>query len=75
MTIVHKAGDIQKNSDVLIRWALPNKPDNPSYVAASSEPQISIDRINITDLGTQFFEQARGSYKQDKDCNTLTSLL
>ncbi|MBW0563601.1 hypothetical protein O181_103316 [Austropuccinia psidii MF-1] len=29
MTIVHKAGNIHKNSDGLSRWALANTPDNP----------------------------------------------
>ncbi|MBW0509242.1 hypothetical protein O181_048957 [Austropuccinia psidii MF-1] len=32
MTIVHKAGNIQKNADGLSRWALANTPDNPAYV-------------------------------------------
>ncbi|MBW0534861.1 hypothetical protein O181_074576 [Austropuccinia psidii MF-1] len=42
MTIVHKAGNIHKNSDGLIRWALPNSPDNPAYVPTNAEPQITI---------------------------------
>ncbi|MBW0498945.1 hypothetical protein O181_038660 [Austropuccinia psidii MF-1] len=52
MTIVHKAGNIHKNSDSLSRWALPNTPDSPAYVPATAEPQISIEGINITDVGT-----------------------
>ncbi|MBW0556851.1 hypothetical protein O181_096566 [Austropuccinia psidii MF-1] len=32
MTIVHKAGNIHNNVDVLSRWALPNTPDSPAYV-------------------------------------------
>ncbi|MBW0467944.1 hypothetical protein O181_007659 [Austropuccinia psidii MF-1] len=51
MTIVHKDGNIQKNSDGLSRWALPNTPDNPDYVPRSAEPQITIEGINITDVG------------------------
>ncbi|MBW0579191.1 hypothetical protein O181_118906 [Austropuccinia psidii MF-1] len=59
MTIVHKAGNICKNSDCLSRWALPNTPDNPAYVPTSAEPQISIEGINITDVGREFFEEVR----------------
>ncbi|MBW0494192.1 hypothetical protein O181_033907 [Austropuccinia psidii MF-1] len=59
MTIVHKAGNIHKNADGLSRWGLPNTPDNPAYVPKSAEPQIPIEGINITDVGTEFFEEAR----------------
>ncbi|MBW0558919.1 hypothetical protein O181_098634 [Austropuccinia psidii MF-1] len=38
ITIVHKAGSIQKNSDGLSRWALANTPDNPAYVSLEAEP-------------------------------------
>ncbi|MBW0526845.1 hypothetical protein O181_066560 [Austropuccinia psidii MF-1] len=75
MTIIHKAGNIQKNSDGLSRWALPNTPDNPAYVPTSAEPQIQIEGINITDVGTEFFEEVRESYQQDKNCHILTALL
>ncbi|MBW0528859.1 hypothetical protein O181_068574 [Austropuccinia psidii MF-1] len=51
ITIVHKDRNIHKNSDGLSKWALPNTPDNPAYVPTSSEPQIPIERINITDVG------------------------
>ncbi|MBW0506698.1 hypothetical protein O181_046413 [Austropuccinia psidii MF-1] len=57
MTIVHKAGNIHKNADGLSRWELPNKADNPAYVPTSAEPQIPIEGINITDVGTKFFEE------------------
>ncbi|MBW0535076.1 hypothetical protein O181_074791 [Austropuccinia psidii MF-1] len=43
MTIVHKTGNIHKNSDGLSRWALPNTPDNPSYIPTGAEPQIPIE--------------------------------
>ncbi|MBW0572426.1 hypothetical protein O181_112141 [Austropuccinia psidii MF-1] len=75
MTIVHEAGNIHKNADGLGRWALPNTPDNPSYVPTSAEPQIAIEGINITDVGIELFEEVRESYKQDKNCHILTSLL
>ncbi|MBW0579071.1 hypothetical protein O181_118786 [Austropuccinia psidii MF-1] len=75
MTIVHKAGNIHKNSDGLSRWALPNTPENPAYVPTGAEPQIPIEGINITDVGTEFFEEVRDSYKLDQNCHILTSLL
>ncbi|MBW0557194.1 hypothetical protein O181_096909 [Austropuccinia psidii MF-1] len=75
MTIVHKAGNMQKNADSLSRGALPNTSDNPAYVPKSEETQIPIERINITDVGTEFFEQVTESYKQDMNCHILTALL
>ncbi|MBW0572054.1 hypothetical protein O181_111769 [Austropuccinia psidii MF-1] len=75
MNIVNKAGDIHKNSDGLSRWALFNTPDSPSYVPTSAEPQILIETINITDVGTEFFEEVRESYKQDKSFHIITFLL
>ncbi|MBW0519708.1 hypothetical protein O181_059423 [Austropuccinia psidii MF-1] len=75
MTIVHKAGNIHKNADGPSRWALANTLDNPAYVPLETEPQILIEGINITDNGTEFFEEIRESYKEDKDCHILTSLL
>ncbi|MBW0586241.1 hypothetical protein O181_125956 [Austropuccinia psidii MF-1] len=56
MTIVHKAGNIHKNADRLSRWALANTPDSQAYVTLEAEPQIPIEGINITDIGTEFFE-------------------
>ncbi|MBW0579720.1 hypothetical protein O181_119435 [Austropuccinia psidii MF-1] len=75
MTIVHKAGNIKNNSDGLRRWELANTPDNLAYVPLEAEPQIPIKGINITDIGTEFFEEVRESHKQDKNCHILTSLL
>ncbi|MBW0498050.1 hypothetical protein O181_037765 [Austropuccinia psidii MF-1] len=75
MTIVHKAVNIYKNDDGLSIWALPNTPDNPAYVPTSAEPQISIEGINIKDVGTEFFEEVRESYKQDKNSHIITALL
>ncbi|MBW0519324.1 hypothetical protein O181_059039 [Austropuccinia psidii MF-1] len=63
MNIVHKAGNIQKNADVLSRWDLANTPYNPGYVPLEAEPQISIKGININDIGTEFFEEITKSYK------------
>ncbi|MBW0576237.1 hypothetical protein O181_115952 [Austropuccinia psidii MF-1] len=63
MTIIHKAGKIHKNADGLSRWALDNTPDYPAYVPLEAEPQIPIEGINITDIGTECFEEVRESYK------------
>ncbi|MBW0510542.1 hypothetical protein O181_050257 [Austropuccinia psidii MF-1] len=52
MTIVHKAGNIHNNSNGLRRWALSNTSDSPAYVPLEAEPQIPIEGINITDIGT-----------------------
>ncbi|MBW0556286.1 hypothetical protein O181_096001 [Austropuccinia psidii MF-1] len=75
ITIVHKAGNIQKNADGLSGWELANTPDNPAYVPLKAEPQIPIEGINITDIGTEFFEEVRKYYKQDKNFHIFTSLL
>ncbi|MBW0497559.1 hypothetical protein O181_037274 [Austropuccinia psidii MF-1] len=75
MTIVHKAGSIHKNSDGLSRWAFANTPKSPAYVPLEAAPQIPIEGINITDIGTEFFEEVRESYKEHKNFHILTSLL
>ncbi|MBW0509121.1 hypothetical protein O181_048836 [Austropuccinia psidii MF-1] len=75
MTIVYKLGNIHKNADGLSRWELGNTPDNSAYVPLEEERQIPIEGINITDIGTEFFEEVRKSYKQDTNCHILTSLL
>ncbi|MBW0531650.1 hypothetical protein O181_071365 [Austropuccinia psidii MF-1] len=72
MNIVHKAGNIHKNSYGLSRWALANNPDNPAYVPLEAKPQILIEGINITDIGTEIFEEVRESYKKYKNCHILT---
>ncbi|MBW0548109.1 hypothetical protein O181_087824 [Austropuccinia psidii MF-1] len=56
MTIVQKAATIHKNADGLSRWALANNTDNPAYVPLGEEPQIPIEGINRTYVGTEFFE-------------------
>ncbi|MBW0474514.1 hypothetical protein O181_014229 [Austropuccinia psidii MF-1] len=75
MTIAHKAGKVHKNADGLSRWALANTTNNPAYVPLEVEPQNPIEGINITDIGTEFFEEVRESYKQDKNCHILASFL
>ncbi|MBW0556704.1 hypothetical protein O181_096419 [Austropuccinia psidii MF-1] len=61
ITMVHQAGNIHKNSDGLSIWTLPNTSDNTAYVTTSAEPQIPIEGINITEVGTEFFEEVRES--------------
>ncbi|MBW0523301.1 hypothetical protein O181_063016 [Austropuccinia psidii MF-1] len=75
MTIVHKDGNIQKKSDRLTRWPLPNDIDNPAYVPEEASPQISIEGISVTDLNSTFFEEVRNIYTQDKNCSVLCHLL
>ena len=75
MTIAHNAGNKNRNYYGLSRWLLVNTPDNKLYVPLEAEPQIPIEGINITDIGTELFEEVRESYKQDKNCHILTSLL
>ncbi|MBW0509311.1 hypothetical protein O181_049026 [Austropuccinia psidii MF-1] len=75
MIIVHKAGNIDKNSDGWSRWELPNTSENPAYVPRSSESQIQIEVIKITDVGTEFFGEVREIYQQETNCHILTSLL
>ncbi|MBW0522799.1 hypothetical protein O181_062514 [Austropuccinia psidii MF-1] len=75
MTIVQKAGNIHKDADGLSRWELPNTTDNSSHVPTSAEPQIPMKGTNITDVGTEVFEEVRESFKQDKNCHILTALL
>ncbi|MBW0545012.1 hypothetical protein O181_084727 [Austropuccinia psidii MF-1] len=75
MTLVHKSGNIYKNADGLSSWELPITPYNPAYFPANAEPQIPIQGINITDVGAEFFQEVRASYKQDMNCHIITSLL
>ncbi|MBW0532492.1 hypothetical protein O181_072207 [Austropuccinia psidii MF-1] len=75
VTIVHKAGNIHKNAYGPSRWALANTPNNPPYVPLEAEQRIEIGGINITDMGTEFFEEVRESSKKHRNCHVLTSLL
>ncbi|MBW0518891.1 hypothetical protein O181_058606 [Austropuccinia psidii MF-1] len=74
MAIGHKAGKTQSNSYGLSIWALSNTPDNPAYVPENADPQIPIEGTNITDVGTESFEEVRESYKKDENHHILTSL-
>ncbi|MBW0468225.1 hypothetical protein O181_007940 [Austropuccinia psidii MF-1] len=75
LTIDHKSRNIHKNVDGLNRRELINTPHKPAYVPLEEEPQIPIEGINITDVGTEFLKEVRESYKQDKNVPIMTSLL
>ncbi|MBW0499716.1 hypothetical protein O181_039431 [Austropuccinia psidii MF-1] len=75
MPIVYKARNINNNPNGLSRLTLTNTPDNPAYVPLESEPQISFEGINITDIETEFFDNIGQSYKQEKNFHILISLL
>ncbi|MBW0512457.1 hypothetical protein O181_052172 [Austropuccinia psidii MF-1] len=66
MTIVHKSGKIHNNANGTSRWALFDTPYNTGYESLEAKPQIQIEGINITDIGTEIFEEVRERYKQDK---------
>ncbi|MBW0528495.1 hypothetical protein O181_068210 [Austropuccinia psidii MF-1] len=72
MTIVHKSGNIHKNADVLSRWALANTPENPAWVP---QGEHHIEGICVTDIGTEFFNQVKESYKMDNNCHILNQIL
>ncbi|MBW0541172.1 hypothetical protein O181_080887 [Austropuccinia psidii MF-1] len=71
MTIVHKSGNIHKNADGLTRWALANTPENPAWVL---QEEHHIEGIWVTDIGTEFSNQAKETYKMDKTCHILCQI-
>ncbi|KAI7940919.1 hypothetical protein MJO28_013204 [Puccinia striiformis f. sp. tritici] len=74
MTIVHKSGSKHQNADGLSRWALPNTPDNPTYV--SEDEDISpILGIHACDLDSAFYEVVKQSYSSNCELNTLINIL
>ncbi|MBW0539058.1 hypothetical protein O181_078773 [Austropuccinia psidii MF-1] len=70
--LVQKSGNIHKNLDVLSKWALANTPENPAWVP---QEEHHIEGIFVTDIGTEFLNQAKESYKMDKNCHILCQLL
>ncbi|MBW0546148.1 hypothetical protein O181_085863 [Austropuccinia psidii MF-1] len=72
MTIFHKSGNIHKSADGLSRWALANAPENPAW---APQEEHHIEGICVTDIGTEFFNQVKESYKIDKNCHILCQLL
>ncbi|MBW0534525.1 hypothetical protein O181_074240 [Austropuccinia psidii MF-1] len=72
MNIVHKSGNSHKNADGLRRWALENTPENPAWVPQEGH---HIEGICVTDIGKEFFNQVKESYRMDKNCHILCQLL
>ncbi|MBW0541405.1 hypothetical protein O181_081120 [Austropuccinia psidii MF-1] len=72
MTIVHKSGNIHKTAEGLSKWALANAPKNTAWVP---QEEHHIEGICVTDIGTEFFNQVKESYKMDKNCHILCQLL
>ncbi|MBW0547948.1 hypothetical protein O181_087663 [Austropuccinia psidii MF-1] len=72
MNIVHKSGNIHKNADGLSRWALENTPQNTAWVPQEDH---HIEGIGVTDIDTEFLNQAKESYKMDRNCHILCQLL
>ncbi|MBW0548129.1 hypothetical protein O181_087844 [Austropuccinia psidii MF-1] len=72
MTIVHKSGNIHKNADGLSRWALANTPESPAWVP---QEEHHIEGICVTDIGTEFLNQVKESYKIDRNCHIKSQLL
>ncbi|MBW0544703.1 hypothetical protein O181_084418 [Austropuccinia psidii MF-1] len=75
INIAHKAGNIHKNFDGLSRWELANTPDNSACFPLEAEPQIPIEDINITDLGTEFSKEVIELFMQEKNLHIFTSFL
>ncbi|MBW0468070.1 hypothetical protein O181_007785 [Austropuccinia psidii MF-1] len=75
MNIVHEAENIHIETDGLRRWAFPNTLENHAYVPKNAEPEIQAEGINITAVGIELFKKVRESYKKNKNCNRLTSVL
>ncbi|MBW0498919.1 hypothetical protein O181_038634 [Austropuccinia psidii MF-1] len=71
MNTAHKAGIIHKNYDGISRWVLANTPDSPAYASLEAEPKVPIEGISITDIGTEFFEEVRESYKKENNFHIL----
>ncbi|MBW0557150.1 hypothetical protein O181_096865 [Austropuccinia psidii MF-1] len=57
---------------ICLVWALANTPDNPAWVP---QEEHHIEGICVTDIGTEFFNQVKESYKIDKNCHILSQLL
>ncbi|MBW0518894.1 hypothetical protein O181_058609 [Austropuccinia psidii MF-1] len=72
MTIAHKSLNIHKNADGLSRWPLANTPENNTWLP---QEERHIEGVCVTDIGTELLNQAKESYKIDKNCHILCQLL
>ncbi|MBW0512231.1 hypothetical protein O181_051946 [Austropuccinia psidii MF-1] len=72
ITIAHKSGNIHKDANGLTRWALANTLEIPAWIP---QEEHHIEGICVTDIGIEFFNQVKQSYKMNKNCNMLCPLL
>ncbi|MBW0517399.1 hypothetical protein O181_057114 [Austropuccinia psidii MF-1] len=72
MTIAHKSGNMPKNADGLNQWALTNTPENQAWVP---QEEHHVEGICVTDIGTEFFNKVKESYKMDKSFHILCQIL
>ncbi|MBW0536191.1 hypothetical protein O181_075906 [Austropuccinia psidii MF-1] len=72
MNIADKSGNIPKSADGLSRLSLENTPENPEWVP---QEEHHIQVICFIDIGTEFFNQVKESYKMDKNWHILCQLL
>ncbi|MBW0578490.1 hypothetical protein O181_118205 [Austropuccinia psidii MF-1] len=54
MNVVHKSGNINKNSDGISRWALANTPEKPEWVP---QEEHHIEGIYVTEISREFFDK------------------
>ncbi|MBW0574688.1 hypothetical protein O181_114403 [Austropuccinia psidii MF-1] len=71
MNIVYISININKNADGLSRWASENTPESPAGVP---QEEHHIEAICVTDIGTEFFNQVKGSYKMERSSHILFHL-
>ncbi|MBW0491560.1 hypothetical protein O181_031275 [Austropuccinia psidii MF-1] len=72
MTIVYRYRNIHKNADGLGRWGLENTPQNQAWVP---QEELFIEGICVTDIGTEFLNKVKQSYKIDRSCHILCQIL
>ncbi|MBW0534618.1 hypothetical protein O181_074333 [Austropuccinia psidii MF-1] len=72
ITLVYKSRNIHKNEYGFSRWSLENTPENPAWVP---QEENHIERICVTDIGTESFNKVKESYDMDKNCHTSYQLL
>ncbi|MBW0469201.1 hypothetical protein O181_008916 [Austropuccinia psidii MF-1] len=66
---------MNKKSYRLSRWKVANTPNNTAYLLPEEETKIPIEAINITEIGTELFEEVIELYNEDKNFHSQISLL
>ncbi|MBW0465903.1 hypothetical protein O181_005618 [Austropuccinia psidii MF-1] len=72
MAIFNESGNIHKNEAGLSRGALENTPENTEWVP---QEENHTEGICVTDIGTEFFNQVKESYKMEKKFHIFCQLL